>query len=160
MTLSRSTRGDVAQLVEHLLCKQGVRGSNPRISTKNWPFHSLGERAAMGLRHWVRNRHELLLIGRRGKLPTPIKIPCSVLETQQDSHARKHSEKPEEIYAVIDGMHPGVNMRRLELFSRNLRESWTSRGAECGKKRALPKCSPRATELLPCIRTRHQIRSG
>ena len=26
-------RGDVAQLVEHLLCKQGVRGSSPLIST-------------------------------------------------------------------------------------------------------------------------------
>jgi hypothetical protein len=27
--------GDVAQLVEHLLCKQGVRGSSPLISTTN-----------------------------------------------------------------------------------------------------------------------------
>ena len=26
--------GDVAQLGEHLLCKQGVRGSNPLISTR------------------------------------------------------------------------------------------------------------------------------
>ena len=31
---SPNERGDVAQLVEHLLCKQGVRGSSPRISTK------------------------------------------------------------------------------------------------------------------------------
>ena len=30
---SAAPLGDVAQLVEHLLCKQGVRGSNPRIST-------------------------------------------------------------------------------------------------------------------------------
>ena len=28
--------GRVAQLAEHLLCKQGVRGSNPLTST-NWP---------------------------------------------------------------------------------------------------------------------------
>jgi hypothetical protein len=28
-----TSKGDIAQLVEHLLCKQGVRGSNPRIST-------------------------------------------------------------------------------------------------------------------------------
>ena len=27
------TRGDVAQLGEHLLCKEGVRGSSPLIST-------------------------------------------------------------------------------------------------------------------------------
>jgi hypothetical protein len=26
-------RGDVAQLVEHLLCKQGVGGSSPLVST-------------------------------------------------------------------------------------------------------------------------------
>src|SRR3954449_12648330 len=28
-------RGDVAQLVEHLLCKQGVVGSSPIVSTEN-----------------------------------------------------------------------------------------------------------------------------
>ena len=27
--------GDVAQLVEHLLCKQGVGGSSPLVSTGN-----------------------------------------------------------------------------------------------------------------------------
>jgi hypothetical protein len=30
--------GDVAQLVEHLLCKQGVVGSIPSISTRNIPW--------------------------------------------------------------------------------------------------------------------------
>jgi hypothetical protein len=29
-----SEKGDLAQLVEHLLCKQGVRGSTPLVSTK------------------------------------------------------------------------------------------------------------------------------
>ena len=32
--------GDLAQLVEHLLCKQGVRGSTPLVSTNEKP--SLG----------------------------------------------------------------------------------------------------------------------
>ena len=31
-----SENGDLAQLVEHLLCKQGVRGSTPLVSTKSW----------------------------------------------------------------------------------------------------------------------------
>ena len=31
-------RGDVAQLEEHLLCKQGVVGSSPIISTKRYPY--------------------------------------------------------------------------------------------------------------------------
>ena len=48
-------RGDVAQLVEHLLCKQGVRGSSPLISTrfsrlrlltKSWLGHLCKERSA------------------------------------------------------------------------------------------------------------------
>ena len=34
MCSSLHTRGAVAQLGEHLLCKQGVRGSIPRSSTK------------------------------------------------------------------------------------------------------------------------------
>ena len=33
---SGSSAGDLAQLVEHLLCKQGVRGSTPLVSTKSW----------------------------------------------------------------------------------------------------------------------------
>ena len=38
---SRDHRGGVAQLGEHLLCKQGVIGSNPFISTNF--FKKLGE---------------------------------------------------------------------------------------------------------------------
>ena len=34
--------GGVAQLGEHLLCKQGVRGSIPLISTKRWAHSSAG----------------------------------------------------------------------------------------------------------------------
>ena len=34
-------RGRVAQLGEHLLCKQGVRGSNPLTSTKHLHFNEL-----------------------------------------------------------------------------------------------------------------------
>ena len=34
-------RGDVAQLAEHLLCKQGAVGSSPIVSTKNSLLNSL-----------------------------------------------------------------------------------------------------------------------
>ena len=34
--------GDLAQLVEHLLCKQGVRGSTPLVSTNNRLPHEGG----------------------------------------------------------------------------------------------------------------------
>ena len=34
--------GGIAQLGEHLLCKQGVSGSIPLISTKRWAHSSAG----------------------------------------------------------------------------------------------------------------------
>ena len=37
-----TSNGGVAQLGEHLLCKQGVRGSIPLISTKRWAHSSAG----------------------------------------------------------------------------------------------------------------------
>ena len=37
----RCSRGRVAQLAEHLLCKQGVRGSNPLTSTNHLPAISI-----------------------------------------------------------------------------------------------------------------------
>ncbi len=41
--------GDVAQLEEHLLCKQGVAGSSPAISTGNTPFRFVPPTAVAGL---------------------------------------------------------------------------------------------------------------
>ena len=41
-------RGAVAQLVEHLLCKQGVVGSSPIRSTLYDPLHSEGKGAGQG----------------------------------------------------------------------------------------------------------------
>lgn len=83
-----------------------------------------------GLGHWVRTKHELLLIGKRGNMPTPLNIPASVIHTTQHNRARRHSEKPKEAYELIESMYPGVNMRRLELFSRAARTGWAVWGAE------------------------------
>lgn len=83
-----------------------------------------------GLGHWLRTKHETLLIGKRGKFPTPIKIPSSVLHIEQHNQKRRHSEKPSEIYDLIEGMWPGIKMRRLELFGRAKRKNWVQWGAE------------------------------
>ena len=40
--VDNSSNGGVAQLGEHLLCKQGVIGSIPFISTKMWAHSSAG----------------------------------------------------------------------------------------------------------------------
>jgi|HubBroStandDraft_4_1064222.scaffolds.fasta_scaffold00333_11 N6-adenosine-specific RNA methylase IME4 len=105
---------------------------------------------------WFRNRHELLLVGVRGKPPTPIKIPQSVLQTNQHNKKRQHSQKPEEVYALIENMWPQVSMRRVELFARiSSRKGWSVWGAETTPT----KCNLRVAELLPGIRTPRQTRS-
>jgi N6-adenosine-specific RNA methylase IME4 len=82
-----------------------------------------------GLGHWLRNQHEQLLVGLRGKFPCPPPgcKPNSVVHAK----LRGHSKKPDEIYALIESMYPGVNLRKLEMFARNRHDSsWTVWGAE------------------------------
>lgn len=47
--------GDIAQLVEHLLCKQRVRGSIPRVSTHPKVAHGSREPATCGMAHPFRS---------------------------------------------------------------------------------------------------------
>lgn len=80
-----------------------------------------------GLGQWVRHRHELLLIGRRGNYPTPEPTarPDSVVEAARG----KHSAKPVEVYERIERMYPQA--RRLELFARGRpRAGWDAWGNE------------------------------
>lgn len=78
----------------------------------------------IGTGYYVRGKHELLLIGKRGEIPPPTeqtRFP-SVLEAPR----REHSQKPEIIYQIIEKMYP--NCKYLELFARNKRINWASWG--------------------------------
>lgn len=86
-----------------------------------------------GLGHWARTEHEQLLIGTRGNLPAPFNKPGSVIHAP----VRAHSQKPDEIYDVIEGMYPGVKMKRLEMFARTARDGWTAWGCEAPKHQRL-----------------------
>jgi N6-adenosine-specific RNA methylase IME4 len=82
---------------------------------------------SIGLGAWVRHRHELLLVGQRGNhpAPPPKARPDSVLEAARG----RHSEKPVQIYELIERMYPRA--RRLELYARGRpRPGWTSWGNE------------------------------
>lgn len=81
---------------------------------------------SIGLGYWCRNRHELLLIGRRGSypLPEPKRRADSVVEARRG----RHSEKPARFYELIEYMYPDAT--RLELFARSTRPGWTSWGNE------------------------------
>ena len=80
----------------------------------------------IGTGHYVRGLHELLLICVKGSMPTPMEHtrPASVL----NSPTRKHSQKPDELYKLIEELYP--NRSYIELFARNNREGWVSWGNE------------------------------
>ena len=80
---------------------------------------------SIGMGHWLRLRHEPMLIGIRGTMPIDKSVSReSVVEAPRG----KHSEKPVEVYELIERMFPG--RRYLELFSRKQRERWEGYGYE------------------------------
>jgi N6-adenosine-specific RNA methylase IME4 len=78
--------------------------------------------------YWTRGRHELLLVGVRGQpvVPDAGDKPDSVIEAPRG----KHSEKPSEVYDLIETAFP--EHAYLELFARTGREGWASWGNEIG----------------------------
>jgi N6-adenosine-specific RNA methylase IME4 len=81
---------------------------------------------SIGPGQWVRQRHELLLIGIKGNIPTPKgeDKPDSVIESPRE----EHSKKPDVVYEIIEKMYP--ELKKVELFCRIPRNSWYSWGNE------------------------------
>lgn len=80
---------------------------------------------SIGLGVWTRNRHEVLLVGRRGKIspPEPDERPDSVIEANRG----RHSAKPESLYTLIESAYP--QLTKLELFHRGTpRPGWAAWG--------------------------------
>lgn len=78
----------------------------------------------IGMGYYARQRHELLLIGRRGMglVPDEDRRPDSVVEAARG----QHSAKPHTFYDLIDHMWPGTP--KVELFARNERPGWARWG--------------------------------
>jgi N6-adenosine-specific RNA methylase IME4/ParB-like chromosome segregation protein Spo0J len=77
---------------------------------------------------YVRGRHELCLICTKGSftpLDEKISPPIGSVIT---APVGEHSEKPEELYDIIERLYPGCSY--LELFAREDRNGWTSWGNE------------------------------
>lgn len=79
----------------------------------------------IGMGYYFRQQHELLLVAVRGDLPVPLpeNRPPSVLRVKRNE---MHSEKPIEVYGMIEGMYP--DFARVELFARNRRDGWAQWG--------------------------------
>jgi len=80
----------------------------------------------IGMGNYVRQQHEHLLIARRGEIPLPPTDarPPSLLHAARGGH----SEKPVEMYGIIERMYP--ELPKIELFARQAREGWSFWGNE------------------------------
>jgi N6-adenosine-specific RNA methylase IME4 len=78
-----------------------------------------------GQGNWVRQQHELLLIGRKGKHPAPDThdTPTSILTHRKGPH----SAKPDPVYQILERMYPHAS--KVELFARGTpRAGWAAWG--------------------------------
>lgn len=80
----------------------------------------------IGMGYWVRQRHELLLIGVRGDMPPPPPEarPDSVIEAPR----LEHSSKPPCVLGLVERAFPGIP--KIELFARQQHPGWASWGHE------------------------------
>ena len=75
---------------------------------------------------WNRSRHEILLIGTRGKIPAP--APGEQFPSVIPAKVGKHSAKPEHFAEMIEEMFP--QLQAVELFARKPRLGWKVWGNE------------------------------
>lgn len=98
-----------------------------------WGFryvhHWIWDKEVAGTGYWGRDRHELLLIARRGDVAAP--LPGSQPETVFRQKKGRHSAKPDHFAETIERLYPDVP--RIELFSRSARPGWDAWGYEAGE---------------------------
>jgi len=95
-----------------------------------WGFdyrsHFIWRKDRIGTGYWNRNKHEILLIGIRGKIPAP------AMGTQWDSIVDApvggHSVKPDAFYELIEAYFP--TLPKIELNARRSRAGWAAWGNE------------------------------
>jgi N6-adenosine-specific RNA methylase IME4 len=95
-----------------------------------WGFeyksHAIWAKDKTGHGYWFFNKHEVLLVGTRGKIPAPAagtQWP-SVIEAPRGAH----SEKPAIFYELIEHYFP--SLPKIELNARKRRAGWDSWGNE------------------------------
>jgi N6-adenosine-specific RNA methylase IME4 len=101
-----------------------------------WGFdyksHFVWAKNRIGTGYWNRNKHELLLIGTRGKIPAPAMgtQAASLIEAP----VGRHSEKPAVFYEIIEGYFP--SLPKIELNARSRRAGWDIWGLEAPNEAA------------------------
>jgi len=85
---------------------------------------AIWDKQKMGMGYYFRQQHELLLIAVKGSIPTPLpeNRPASLFSFPRG----QHSQKPHEVYEMIEAMYPEI--KKCELFARNARDNWDAWG--------------------------------
>jgi N6-adenosine-specific RNA methylase IME4 len=96
-----------------------------------WGFtyqsHMIWDKVHIGTGYWVRNRHELLLIGTRGNVPAP--APGDQFPSVLAIARKEHSAKPEQFLEMIEQYFP--TLPKIELNRRGPpRRGWDAWGNE------------------------------
>ena len=99
---------------------------------KSWGFNYTTNfvwiKDKMGMGYHSRGQHELLLIGKKGKISPPgaqVRY-LSVITASRGNH----SKKPDLVYNILEQYFPPSEYKLIELFARNKREGWESWGNE------------------------------
>jgi N6-adenosine-specific RNA methylase IME4/ParB-like chromosome segregation protein Spo0J len=89
------------------------------------------DKEVIGMGYYARGQHELLLVCRRGDIPTPLagKQPSSVFREKRG----EHSAKPIFYYEMIEEAYP--QLPKMELFSRSPRDGWSAWGNQSSGSR-------------------------
>ncbi|MGJ4893745.1 MT-A70 family methyltransferase [Bradyrhizobium oligotrophicum] len=80
----------------------------------------------IGTGYWVRDAHEVLLIGVRGKVPAP--AMGTQFRSVIDAPRGEHSAKPDAQYEIIEAYFP--TLPKIELNARRARPGWIAWGNE------------------------------
>jgi N6-adenosine-specific RNA methylase IME4 len=97
-----------------------------------WGFRYVSQlvwvKHAIGTGFWARNRHEIVLIGKRGRFacPRPAPFGDSVIVADR----REHSRKPDSLHAMVESVLAWRDLPKVELFARAPRAGWTAWGNE------------------------------
>lgn len=99
---------------------------------KAWGFdyksNMVWVKPTMGMGYHSIGKHELLLIGTKGKMSPP--GAQSRYQSVINASKGEHSKKPDLVYEIIEEAYPPTEHKLLELFARNRRIGWTSWGNE------------------------------
>ena len=90
--------------------------------------------------YWSRAKHEILLIGVRGKIDCP--APGTQWDSVVDAALQEHSRKPDAFLEMIETYYP--TLPKIEFNARRARPGWHSWGNEA----PVESCDPKTGEII------------